>query len=152
MALCCVGLAFDKGADFAIDKAAGAPCPNLAEHLCSIHARLGDEGFRGCTRYDCQGAGQRTVALFDGISWRDRAERLHPMLDTFADLRRIHELIALLDAARRLPLPPEVEARRAAFLHTLCPAEMTRQTARNIVSGPLPAQVRAFLRTLAPFV
>ena len=38
--LCCVALAFAASADFAIDKAAGQPCPNLrADFRCGIHTR-----------------------------------------------------------------------------------------------------------------
>ena len=58
--LCCVAPAFAVSADFAIDKAAGQPCPNLqADFRCGIHAGLRDRGFRGCAVYDCFGAGQR---------------------------------------------------------------------------------------------
>ncbi|MRT44737.1 pentapeptide repeat-containing protein, partial [Xylella fastidiosa subsp. multiplex] len=57
--LCCVALPFTASADFAIDKEAGRPCPNLrTDHRCGIHARLRDKGFTGCTVYDCFGAGQ----------------------------------------------------------------------------------------------
>jgi uncharacterized membrane protein len=57
--LCCVASPFAASADFAIDKPAGAVCPNLeADFRCGIHARLRAEGFPGCTAYDCFGAGQ----------------------------------------------------------------------------------------------
>ncbi|WP_371407691.1 pentapeptide repeat-containing protein [Kribbella sp. NBC_00662] len=52
-------LTLTKSADFAIDKPAGEPCPNLADdHLCTIHSELRTKGFPGCTVYDCFGAGQ----------------------------------------------------------------------------------------------
>jgi uncharacterized protein YjbI with pentapeptide repeats len=70
--LCCVAPAFSTSADFAIDKAAGEPCPNLqADFRCGIHASLRDRGFRGCTAYDCFGAGQRVAReVFAGADWR----------------------------------------------------------------------------------
>jgi len=62
-ALCCVHTTFTKSADFAIDKPAGTPCPNLGEdHRCTIHADLRPSGFVGCVAFDCFGAGQRVVA------------------------------------------------------------------------------------------
>lgn len=62
-ALCCVGPAFTRSADFPIAKPAGTPCPNLrADHRCSVHDTLLDRGFRGCVGYDCFGAGQHLSA------------------------------------------------------------------------------------------
>ncbi|NUR64108.1 MAG: pentapeptide repeat-containing protein [Catenulispora sp.] len=71
-ALCCVGLAFTASRDFAIDKEAGTPCPNLAaDDRCSIHTGLRGRGFPGCTVYDCFGAGQKlSQQTFGGVSWR----------------------------------------------------------------------------------
>lgn len=147
-ALCCVGLAFDKGEDFAIDKPAGTPCPKLRRHLCSIHEDLDTEGFSGCVRFQCDGAGQRTVALFDGASWQDDQALLGPMLDTFRHLRRIHELIGLLDTAGKLPLDPHENQRRLGLLSALTSPEMTRAGAEALATGPLPGEIRSFLRSL----
>ena len=58
--LCCVALAFTRSADFAFDKPAGDPCVNLLDDFrCDIHPDLRDRGFKGCTVFDCLGAGQR---------------------------------------------------------------------------------------------
>jgi hypothetical protein len=44
-----VAPAFTRSSEFAIDKPAGMPCPNLADdHGCSIHDRLPEAGFSGC--------------------------------------------------------------------------------------------------------
>lgn len=71
--LCCVAPAFAATADFAIDKPAGVPCPNLRDDFrCGIHARLRDRGFAGCTVFDCFGAGQQlTQVTFAGRPWRE---------------------------------------------------------------------------------
>ena len=71
--LCCVALAFARSSDFAFDKAAGEECVNLDEGFrCRIHPRLRDRGFKGCTVFDCFGAGQHvTQHTFEGASWRD---------------------------------------------------------------------------------
>jgi hypothetical protein len=148
VALCCIGLALDKGADFAIDKPAGTPCPNLSGHACRIHADLANRGFPGCARYDCEGAGQRSVALHGGASWRDDPDVLSPMLDTFSHLRRIHELLNLLLAAGRLPLEPDHEHERRLLVAALCPQEMTSGLAATLATGPIPGRARAFFRDL----
>ncbi|WP_240968359.1 pentapeptide repeat-containing protein [Streptomyces sp. HNM0575] len=65
--LCCVALPFAASSDFAFDKEAGVPCPNLREDFrCGIHARLREEGFPGCVAYDCYGAGQKVSQLTFG--------------------------------------------------------------------------------------
>jgi hypothetical protein len=147
-ALCCVGLAMDRGAAFAIDKPAGVPCPNLSGHACTIHARLGARGFGGCVRFDCAGAGQRTVALFDGASWRDDPDLLAPMLDTFRHLRRVHELLGLLVAAGTLPLTAQEQALRRSLRDALCPDDMTVARAAALADGPVPGRVERFLQDI----
>lgn len=62
--LCCVALPFAATTDFAIDKEGGKPCPNLQNDFrCQIHRDLRQKGFRGCTVFDCLGAGQRFLKL-----------------------------------------------------------------------------------------
>jgi hypothetical protein len=99
-ALCCVGPAFAKSSDFAIDKAAGRPCPNLGgDFRCTIHDALDAKGFHGCVVYDCFGAGQRiTQEMFGGRSWREEPA----MLAALPVVRQLHELMWLLTAALEL--------------------------------------------------
>lgn len=101
--LCCVAPAFSKGSEFAIDKPAGTPCPNLAaDSSCSIHASLRDRGFRGCTVFDCFGAGQQvTQVTYGGAHWRDVPE----MLDAFLVMRDLHEMRWYLREAETLVGP-----------------------------------------------
>jgi len=59
--------AFSASADFAIDKDAGQPCPNLRpDFRCSIHDRLRQQGLPGCAVYDCFGAGQQVAQVTFG--------------------------------------------------------------------------------------
>lgn len=99
--LCCVALAFAKSADFPFDKPAGDPCPNLdARNACRIHPHLRDRGFKGCTVFDCFGAGQKVSRrTFAGRSWRDDPETRAAMFATFPIVRRLHELLWYLDEA-----------------------------------------------------
>ena len=96
--LCCVALAFARSADFARDKRAGDPCGNLAEgHRCGIHTRLRESGYRGCTVYDCFGAGQKlSQVTFGGRDWRDAADGGAAMFAALPVMRQLHELLAYL--------------------------------------------------------
>lgn len=115
--LCCVALPFSASADFAIDKAAGEPCRNLrADFRCGIHARLRQEGFSGCTVYDCFGAGQKTSQVtFDGQDWRRHPQTARQMFEVFPIMRQLHELLWYLTEALALPpaAPLHAEIREA---------------------------------------
>ncbi|UNX56067.1 pentapeptide repeat-containing protein [Georgenia sp. TF02-10] len=101
-ALCCVALSFARSADFAITKPAGDPCPNLAaDDSCTIHARLRPSGFKGCTVFDCFGAGQKVSRqTFDGVSWRADPETRAQMFAVFPVVRQLHEVLWFLNEAR----------------------------------------------------
>jgi hypothetical protein len=118
--LCCAGPAFAASADFAIDKPAGQPCPNLRpDFRCGIHDRLRERGFPGCTAYDCFGAGQRVTAAFarpDGRSASSRAEKdwrdpnVAPrMFAAYGVARDLHELLWYLTEASALDPTDEVD-------------------------------------------
>ncbi|HEY4020064.1 MAG TPA: pentapeptide repeat-containing protein [Pseudonocardiaceae bacterium] len=104
-ALCCVVPAFARSADFAIDKPAGTPCPNVrADFRCGIHTDLRGRGFTGCTVYDCFGAGQHVAQVsFAGRDWRTHPELRDAMFAVFPIMRHLHELLHYLTAARALP-------------------------------------------------
>lgn len=103
-ALCCVGLAFTASQDFALDKSAGTPCPNLAtDDRCSIHTGLRGRGFQGCTVYDCFGAGQKlSKETFGGVSWRDAPQRAPQMFAALPVMRQLHEMLWYLAEAQTL--------------------------------------------------
>lgn len=117
--LCCVAPAFAASADFAIDKPAGSPCPNLvAESRCGIHDSLRERGFGGCAVFDCFGAGQQvTQVTFRGRDWRQGQAAATAMFDVFTVRRALHELLWYLTEAQTLvpasPLRAVVDAARA---------------------------------------
>src|SRR3954469_6404855 len=94
-ALCCVAPAFAASADFAIDKPAARPCPNLRDDFrCGIHAQLRERGFPGCEVFDCFGAGQQLVQVtFGGRTWRDAPEIAAAQFAALPGMRRLHEIL-----------------------------------------------------------
>jgi len=119
--LCCVAPAFTRSADFAIDKPAGQPCPNLsADFRCGIHERLRPTGFAGCAAYDCFGAGQKvTQVTYAGLDWRANPEIAEPMFGTFAVMRQLHELLWYVAEALTLePARPLREPLARAYSET----------------------------------
>ena len=103
LALCCVLPAFARSADFALDKPAGRPCPNLrADDRCGIHSSLRPRGFAGCDAYDCFGAGQRVSAL---VGSRDRRAAA-----VFPVVRQLHELLWYVAGALAEPAAAPLHA------------------------------------------
>jgi Pentapeptide repeats (8 copies) len=96
---------FEISADFPIHKEAGEACPNLTpEYRCGVHDHLRPMGFLGCAAFDCFGAGQRTTKAFGSITWRSDPTVAPAMFQSFAVLRRLHEILWYLEeASDRLP-------------------------------------------------
>lgn len=154
-ALCCIALAFDKGEEFAIDKPAGLPCPNLDAGMgCSLYGRLEAEGFAGCARYECQGAGQRvTQEIFSGRTWRDEPALAEPMIAAFAAMRKVHEGLELLLTAERLDLPAPLEAERESLLGAYAPESgWDEDRLAAFMASDAPARLASFLPRLKDWV
>lgn len=116
--LCCVALPYAASADFAIDKDAGCPCPNLqSDYRCGIHDSLRQRGFRGCTVYDCFGAGQKVSQItFGGRDWREAPESAKLMFEVFPIMRQLHELLWYLNEALTLPSASPIHGELAKAL------------------------------------
>lgn len=147
-ALCCVTFEFEVSDDFAISKPAETACPNLDEHSqCKVHDKLEEQGFRGCAVYECHGAGQRvTQELFEGRSWQQDPTLLQPMSRSFRQVRRLHELLMLLETAGTLPLSLEDDAARVALVKSV-DALVIKMPAEQTVDEAV-ACVHAFLQSL----
>jgi Uncharacterized low-complexity proteins len=171
--LCCAALPFAASSDFAKDKAAGQPCPELRDdYRCGIHSKLRPSGYRGCTVYDCFGAGQKVSQLtFEGRGWKEAPDASARMFEVFPIMWQIHELLWFLtDALSREPAKPirhellqalqetdeltklnpdkllqlSVSAQRAAVNPLLLQAsELVRQEARKRFKGPLRTPKKA---------
>lgn len=99
--LCCVALPFAASSDFAIDKKGGVACQNLQpDFRCGIHSSLRQRGFRGCTVYDCFGAGQQVSQVtFGGRDWRQAPDSAKQMVEVFPIMWQLHELLWYLREA-----------------------------------------------------
>ena len=97
--------AFARSADFAIDKPAGSPCPNLGDDFrCGIHAELRERGFPGCEVFDCFGAGQQlTQVTFGGRTWREDPALAAAQFAVLPVLRQLHETLWYLAEVLSLP-------------------------------------------------
>ncbi|HWO96401.1 MAG TPA: pentapeptide repeat-containing protein [Bacillus sp. (in: firmicutes)] len=102
--LCCVALPYAKSADFAFDKDGGSPCKNLqADYRCGIHKDLRAKGFRGCTVYECFGAGQKVSQItYNGNDWRENPESAKEMFNVFPIMQQLHEMLLYLNEALSL--------------------------------------------------
>lgn len=138
--ICCVAPAFAASADFALDKPAGQPCPNLrADSRCGIHRDLRQRGFPGCTVFDCFGAGQHVAqGTFGGRDWRADPATARRMFDTFAVMRPLHELLWYLTEALALtPAGPLRDELAAALTET---GRLTDGTPEELLAVDVDAQ------------
>lgn len=102
--LCCVALPFIKSTDFAKDKDGGVPCKNLqSDYRCGIHGTLREKGFKGCTVYECFGAGQKVSQVtYNGNDWRANPDTAKEMFDVFPIMQQLHEMLYYLQEALNL--------------------------------------------------
>jgi hypothetical protein len=107
--LCCVLLPFRAVSGFGIDKPGGTPCPHLDDDdRCGIHATLREDGWAGCSIFECFGAGQQVSQVtYAGVSWREGGN-LPEMAAVLSVMRLLHEMLTHLGEARRRSPDPEV--------------------------------------------
>lgn len=98
---CCVALYFSKCDGFPTDKVAGKPCINLKDDFtCKVHKNLRKKGLKGCTSYDCFGAGQKVAQeRYKGKSWKNSPGLSQEMFDVFLVMRQLYEMLWYLNEA-----------------------------------------------------
>lgn len=98
---CCVALYFSASEGFPADKDAGKPCLNLqSDFSCKVHKDLRSLGLKGCTTYDCFGAGQKVAQItYDGRDWQQAPESARQMYEAFLFMRQLHEMLWYLTEA-----------------------------------------------------
>ena len=99
--LCCVALYFSKLDGFPANKVAGSPCKHLQSDFgCDIHSELRNKGLKGCTSYDCFGAGQKIAQItYRGKSWISSPKLAKQMYEAFLVMRQLHEMLWYLTEA-----------------------------------------------------
>ncbi|MBV7274285.1 pentapeptide repeat-containing protein [Clostridiaceae bacterium UIB06] len=109
--LCCVALYFSASEGFPTNKDAGKPCINLkSDFTCSVHTNLRNKGLKGCTAYDCFGAGQKVAQVtFGGHDWRKAPESTKQMFEAFLIMRQLHEIIWYLIQAVSLQKDKDIK-------------------------------------------
>ncbi len=65
-----------------------------ANYQCCIHKDLREKGFRGCSAYECFGAGQKVSQVtYEGKDWRNHPEKGHETFDVFSIMQQLHEML-----------------------------------------------------------
>lgn len=135
--LCCVALYFSKLDGFPVDKSAGTPCINLdADFRCAVHEKLGKLGLKGCTSYECFGAGQQVSQItFAGRDWRTEPSSADLMFEVFLITRQLHEMCWYLTQALSFELNPSI---RDELSKALCRTEgVTRLPSHSLIEFDL---------------
>ncbi|MDD4239227.1 MAG: pentapeptide repeat-containing protein, partial [Desulfotomaculaceae bacterium] len=130
--LCCVALYFSASEGFPIDKDAGQPCLNLQpDFRCCVHNSLRERGLKGCTAYDCFGAGQKVAQVtYGGHDWRQVPESAKQMYEVYLIMRQIHEMLWYLTEALTLQAACHIQGELNSML-----SETERLT--NLTPGAL---------------
>ncbi|MDZ5471413.1 pentapeptide repeat-containing protein [Bacillus sp. 31A1R] len=136
--LCCVALPYAKSGDFAFDKDGGTPCRNLqSDYRCGIHTKLREKGFKGCTVYECFGAGQKVSQVtYKGLDWRENPESSKEMFDVFPIVQQLHEMLVYLQEALQLEVThPLHKDLQRLFEET---EQLTERSASSILALDIP--------------
>lgn len=145
--LCCVALPYAKSADFPFDKDGGTPCQHLQNDFrCRIHASLRNEGFRGCTVYECFGAGQKVSQItYKGEDWKHNREIAEQMFAVLPIMQQLHEMLYYIqEAIQREEAKHLDQALQRAFDKTM---ELTYLSPTKILELDVPLH-RAMINEL----
>lgn len=136
--LCCTALTITASCDFAMNKPAGIPCTHLQSNFhCQIHRDLRSKGFKGCTVYDCLGAGQMVAQItFNGQNWRDNAEVAEKMFQVFPIMEQLYEMIAYVAEAMAYRISPKLYDTLHEQLETLQTLTKLEATALVVLDIP----------------
>lgn len=116
--LCCVALYFSASEGFPTNKDAGKSCINLqSDFTCSVHKNLRNKGLKGCTAYDCFGAGQKVAQVtFGGCDWREAHDTAEKMFEVFLIMRQLHEMLYYLTQAYMLHTDQSIKEKISMLL------------------------------------
>lgn len=117
--LCCVALYFSASEGFPTNKTAGKPCINLeADFSCSVHSKLWKLGLKGCTAFDCFGAGQRVAQItYRNSNWKQTPAIASQMFDVFGIMRQLHEMLWYLSQVHMLTEVAPIKNKLVAMIN-----------------------------------
>jgi uncharacterized protein YjbI with pentapeptide repeats len=152
---CCVALYFSASDGFPVDKEAGKPCPNLqTDFRCREYENLSRIGLKGCTAYDCFGAGQKVAKFTYGMrDWRQAPESAERMFRVFLAIRQLHEMLWYLSEAVGLEKDGNLHSELKALLSET--ERLTSLDADSLVTLDVDthrAAVNALLRQISEAV
>ena len=135
--LCCTALYFSKNDGFPQNKDAGKPCLNLENNFkCKVHNNLIKKGLKGCTSYDCFGAGQKIAQVtYKGIDWRRDPEKSQEMFDAFLVMVQVHEMMWYLAEALRMKPGKDIEEKITEMINKT--EEITNLEAQSLINNDL---------------
>jgi uncharacterized protein YjbI with pentapeptide repeats len=153
--LCCIALFFSASDGFPINKAAGKPCINLKEDFtCSVHKNLRNKGLKGCTSYDCFGAGQKLAQVtYNGQDWRKSPQISNEMFDAFIVMRQLHEMLWYLSQAFILQSNQSIQDDIRTLIHNT--EELTLLDAASLLALDIEThrtKVNLFLKCTSEFI
>ncbi|GIP44599.1 hypothetical protein J45TS6_30580 [Paenibacillus sp. J45TS6] len=145
--LCCTALPFAKSADFTFDKDGGTPCTNLrADYRCGIHQDLREKGLKGCTVYECFGAGQKVSQVtYKGEDWRSYPATAEEMFAVFPIVQQIQEMLWYLHEALALEVTTSFHNELRVQIEEC--ERLTRESPENILRINVP-ELRANVNKL----
>ncbi|WP_238917833.1 pentapeptide repeat-containing protein [Clostridium sp. YIM B02555] len=110
---CCVALYFSASEGFPTNKEAGKPCLNLkSDFTCKIHKNLRKKGLKGCTAYDCFGAGQKVAQVtYAGQDWQKAPAVAEEMFEVFLIMRQLHEMLWYLTQAANVQTEEKIKTK-----------------------------------------
>lgn len=132
--LCCTALNIIASSDFPMNKPAGTPCMNLqSDYRCQTHSQLREKGFKGCTVFDCLGAGQVVSQItFSGQSWQEHPDISKKMFQVFPIMEQIHEMIAYVAESLSYDIPDDLANKLEKQLIEL--QDLTKLNADELIS------------------
>ena len=135
-----------------MDKEPGQPCPYLQQDFrCSIHQGLRERGLKGCSSFDCFGAGQKVSQItFKNIDWKSNPESAEQMFKAFLIMRQLHEMLWYLREALTLEAAGVIHEDLGAMdekiqkLTMLVPAKLFQLNVSTLRSEVSPLLDRTF--------
>ncbi|MBC2478240.1 pentapeptide repeat-containing protein, partial [Clostridium beijerinckii] len=104
---------FSASEGFPTNKEAGKPCLNLkSDFTCKIHKNLRKKGLKGCTAYDCFGAGQKVAQVtYAGQDWQKAPEVAEEMFEVFLIMRQLHEMLWYITQAANVQTEEKIKTK-----------------------------------------